>query len=511
PIRPYALRVGAGARLDESLSSALRNYVMSHSGAVFENDYQTGVVRANLHGLAFGPNAVRRDEELFSNLRNMTLTWDEGAPISVSKEQVAKFRERKDIAEFRARIQASTDSSERKKLHSQINSSIETCTRPQLEADRQAYFKEADPLRLQGIEPEPTPGAGGPGRAAPVADLLARLCLRDEHKSLTVDKSVSERYINAQLQDLSSITASVPRQVSKTAAASEAQRDSCCFVCSKGFTNRSSLTRHFRKTHLVDGTFDGPLACRECKRTGAAEVVFHGPAEWCNHLEHTHGLIHTPRLNPGASPLDCPSNSPLSCLLCEAPMTSASTLRTHMNRTEIPRYREEDLRACGVCTREGRVGVKPMSIWEWLTHARGIHRWSLPDAEPSLICGHLCNPGRGLQRHFTTQHSGERYSSGQAATNAAGRKRKSDGDMDSECTATAAVRKAAAKHNLLYKEEPSPLMASDTDSDLCHDVIICASTVDEQQTCYPTENRTGLSAILDSDFLGQVEPALLAL
>ncbi|KAK4233013.1 hypothetical protein C8A03DRAFT_39310 [Achaetomium macrosporum] len=39
PIRPYALRVGAGARLDESLSIALRNYVMSHSGAVFENDY----------------------------------------------------------------------------------------------------------------------------------------------------------------------------------------------------------------------------------------------------------------------------------------------------------------------------------------------------------------------------------------------------------------------------------------------------------------------------------------
>ena len=268
------------ACIAESLSSALRNYVMSHSGAVFENDYQTGVVRANLHGLAFGPNAVRRDEELFSNLRNMTLTRDEGAPISVSKEEVAKFRERKDIAEFRAPIQASTDRIEKKRLYCQINSTIEACTRLQLEADLQAYFKEADRLHLQGIEPEPTPGTGGPGRAAPVADLLARLSLRDEHESLTVDKTVSERYINAQLRHLSSITPSVPRQVSKTAAAaSKAQRDTCCFVYSKGFGNRSSLTRHFRETHLIDGTFDRPLACRECKHAGEAEGVFHGLAE----------------------------------------------------------------------------------------------------------------------------------------------------------------------------------------------------------------------------------------
>ncbi|KAK4234434.1 hypothetical protein C8A03DRAFT_18665 [Achaetomium macrosporum] len=131
------------------------------------------------------------------------------------------------------------------------------------------------------------------------------------------------------------------------------------------------------------------------------------------------------------------------------------------------------------------------------------------------------------------RHAMEKHSSGQAVTNVAGRKRKRDGDMDGEYTAPAAkrkeggddgehtapaaVRKRAAKHNVAYKKcnglgpkDPSPFVVYDTDSDLCEDVIVCASTVDEQQTCYPTRNRTGLSAILDSKFLGQVEPALLA-
>ncbi|KAL2168264.1 hypothetical protein VTG60DRAFT_232 [Thermothelomyces hinnuleus] len=93
----------------------------------------------------------------------MTLIRDEGAPISVSEEQIAKFHEQKDIAGFRAETRASTDQDEKNRLLRKIRATIETCTRLQLEADRQAYFKEADRLRLQGFEPEPTPNAGGPG------------------------------------------------------------------------------------------------------------------------------------------------------------------------------------------------------------------------------------------------------------------------------------------------------------------------------------------------------------
>jgi hypothetical protein len=115
-----------------------------------------------------------------------------------------------------------------------------------------------------------------------------------------------------------------------------------------------------------------------------------------------------------------------------------------------------------------------------------------------------------LLRHAMDKHSGP------AVTNVAGGKRKRDGDMDSECSAPAAKRKRAArrkraaKQNVAYKKEPSPFIIYDIDSDLCHDVIICASTVDEQQTCYLEEKHMGSSAILDSEFLGHVDPALLA-
>ncbi|KAM7203065.1 hypothetical protein V8F33_002413 [Rhypophila sp. PSN 637] len=304
--------------MDESLSSALRNYIISHSGVIFENDYQTGVVRPNLALLAFGPKAVNRDETLFSDLRNMSLTRDEGAPISVLEEQIVKFRERNDIAQFRGMIQASTDKK------------------------RQAYFKEADRLRLQGLEPEPTPGARGAGIAAPVAVLLSSPRLQNDGELSAVDAGVSKRYIDAQLLHLSSIAPSIPRAVPETAAASKSQHKSCCFICSRDFANHSCLTRHFRDAHLVDGTFDKPLPCRECKRAGGggAEVVVHGPAQWCNHLEHIHGLIHTPSVNAGVNPRHSMPASRLICLLCEAPMASTSALLAHMDRTEIPRYRK---------------------------------------------------------------------------------------------------------------------------------------------------------------------------
>ncbi|KAL2168257.1 hypothetical protein VTG60DRAFT_225 [Thermothelomyces hinnuleus] len=152
-------------------------------------------------------------------------------------------------------------------------------------------------------------------------------------------------------------------------------------------------------------------------------------------------------------------------------MASMSTLLAHMNRTEIPRYRKSLAIACSACTREGQVGVKPMSIWEWLAHARAVHKWALPRVAPCTLCGHLCAPGPGLRRHFATRHSdklgeqlesavrlasampaGEmqgiyefeelflgKYLLGQSAVDVAGGKRRRDGDMG-EYTAPAAKR-----------------------------------------------------------------------
>ncbi|KAL2193985.1 hypothetical protein P885DRAFT_44073 [Corynascus similis CBS 632.67] len=107
------------------------------------------------------------------------------------------------------------------------------------------------------------------------------------------------------------------------------------------------------------------------------------------------------------------------------------------------------------------------------------------------------------------RHAMEKHPSGQAATDVAGGKHEWDGD-DGEYAAPAAARARTAKHNVAYEKEPSPFVIYDTDSDVCEDVIICASTVDEQQPRYLGENHTGPSTILDSHFLGHVDPALLA-
>ncbi|KAK4034076.1 hypothetical protein C8A01DRAFT_19067 [Parachaetomium inaequale] len=140
------------------------------------------------------------------------------------------------------------------------------------------------------------------------------------------------------------------------------------------------------------------------------------------------------------------------------------------------------------------------------------------------------------------RHGVEKHLLGQSAADVAGRKRRRDGDMDGEYTAPAAKRtkgdgdgkcpasaarrtesdgdrecpappakrKRAARHNVAYKKELAPIVIYDADSDLCMDVIICASTVDEQQPCHLTKNHMGSSAALDPDFLGHVDPALLA-
>ncbi|KAH6635841.1 hypothetical protein F5144DRAFT_159177 [Chaetomium tenue] len=115
------MRVAAGARMDEYLVPALRNYVMSHTKGVFETKYMTARVRPNLARVAFGLKAVREDKALFNELRNMSQTRDDGAPISVPEAEIAKFKERRDVAELRAQIQASTDKPEKNKLRSQIS------------------------------------------------------------------------------------------------------------------------------------------------------------------------------------------------------------------------------------------------------------------------------------------------------------------------------------------------------------------------------------------------------
>ncbi|KAL2015181.1 hypothetical protein VTK56DRAFT_6088 [Thermocarpiscus australiensis] len=203
-------------------------------------------------------------------------------------------------------------------------------------------------------------------------------------------------------------------------------------------------------------------------------------------------------------------------------MASISTLLAHMNQTEIPRYRKSLPVTCSACTHEGQVGVKPMSIWEWLTHARAVHKWALPGVAPCTLYGHLYAPGPGLRRHFTTRHSDKLGEQSESAARLASampageiqgihefeellqQSRRRDGDVDGkstapaakrtkvdgdggcpapaarrtesdgnrECPAPSAKRARAARHNVAYKKELSPVVLYDAGSDLLRPWIL---------------------------------------
>ncbi|RMZ87306.1 hypothetical protein DV736_g5468, partial [Chaetothyriales sp. CBS 134916] len=124
--RLYAMRVGAGARPDKDplFSNALRNYILSHTGPVFDLQYQTSRIREDL-------------------MKAATAEW-------------AKFEARKDATTLRAAINAARQE-KNLKLFERLKSRFGYLRRSwgslKLADNRRKYFEEADRSRAQGQQP----------------------------------------------------------------------------------------------------------------------------------------------------------------------------------------------------------------------------------------------------------------------------------------------------------------------------------------------------------------------
>ncbi|KAI6367866.1 hypothetical protein MCOR32_007047 [Pyricularia oryzae] len=88
PMRLYSIRVGAGARLDKSFTSAQRNYMLSNSSRVFEEYYQPRNFNGDLVQVAFGEH-VRNNDELFKHLESFQKRED----ISELRVEYARLKE----------------------------------------------------------------------------------------------------------------------------------------------------------------------------------------------------------------------------------------------------------------------------------------------------------------------------------------------------------------------------------------------------------------------------------
>ncbi|RYP01717.1 hypothetical protein DL764_006110 [Monosporascus ibericus] len=151
--RLYSLRVGAGARFDGVLSSALRNYILSHTTGVFESSYQSHRVRANLMSLAFGKDAGR-DDKLFAMLRDMSVSRDANAPVDITMDEHREFEQRKDVSGLRHEIATVANGNERTKLRAKLHNLLKTLRKLKLDEKRDEYFHRVDYLRAQACERE---------------------------------------------------------------------------------------------------------------------------------------------------------------------------------------------------------------------------------------------------------------------------------------------------------------------------------------------------------------------
>ncbi|KAK4082114.1 hypothetical protein Purlil1_11337 [Purpureocillium lilacinum] len=95
-MRPYAMRVGGGGRLDGSLTAPLRNFILSNSTEVYEHSYLPIHLNKDLMKVAYRDKAGQ-NEEMVSMMSRAFLRRDPYAPIYITKDDFASFEKRNDL------------------------------------------------------------------------------------------------------------------------------------------------------------------------------------------------------------------------------------------------------------------------------------------------------------------------------------------------------------------------------------------------------------------------------
>lgn len=124
----------------------MRNYILGHTQAIFESNYQSHRVDKDLLGLAFNDKTAGRKLELFKKLRNVSLRRNRGAPLYISPEGQAQLDRRRDVTSLRRLIETST-TEHRKALHLRANNLMQQIHRLWLARARKEYFADAAALR----------------------------------------------------------------------------------------------------------------------------------------------------------------------------------------------------------------------------------------------------------------------------------------------------------------------------------------------------------------------------
>jgi hypothetical protein len=338
--RVYAFRLGALIEYDGSLTSALRNFIASHTSKVFENNYQTEHVRTDLASKRFGACAGGvAAEPLFKVMRDLSKQNDPGAPLEVTPEQKLSIESRRDVTERRAALEAaklSGDAADVKAKKASLDQRRRALYDLLLMDAREKYFDEANRLRAEGKSTDHlrersrssrrrcdhslldigglmtlwTGEAGFGNRASTSEELVF------DHKAEDRSEKAMAWLLRYVAQDWSpltlhtttlpasstAVTTTTPkasrRRPGRTpkAATKEANTDPwTCLLCDdRSFSKRSSLTRHNKDHHIDQGTFNQPFPCPHCSRGGIPPPTISSATEWADHVETTHGKLYAP-------------------------------------------------------------------------------------------------------------------------------------------------------------------------------------------------------------------------
>lgn len=325
-------------------SSALRNWVMSHTNTMFEAQYQTSRLREDLLQAAFGQRTGCDNTHLFAFLRNMSISRDQNAPVDLAPDDWAGFNNRKDVIRLEdamEKVQAAKDqaiSNNDKEematltellrlLRSRHRYLRHAWAKLKLLEIRRKYFEEADRARALGDEPPKvittvsnrTAGiralksnAQTAGQIIQHVDRKWNVSSDDDDHGRYIDLLVAygkgcskadldlweDEYDNTEDDEDDDTDENDDYEKDEDRkydiGAGEEEETWKCIICDSNFSSRKTLTSHFEK-HKKAQYFNikKPRRCPECRKDKKKKkedcLVESGLLAWFNHLERFHG------------------------------------------------------------------------------------------------------------------------------------------------------------------------------------------------------------------------------
>jgi hypothetical protein len=385
-LRPYAMRVGAGARYEDSaLGEVMQNHVLSNSSKVRQSSYQPRSISKNLLALSYG--LIDQDTMLENTLRNSSANRDENAPLYLAPGDSENFETRFDLLSLReqyaeAKSQHGANDKRTKRVANEIGALKRSLSVQLIKQRRAEYFEAARMRRASGlptddliqasVRPPKSRYAFSHPAAASICQFLTNNDLDGEQRRRSFP-TLLQAFLSAQFSEVQAFVEELVNPTMSTHRLTDESKDGRlwrCILCPSAtcFGRRYQLARHHLLVHMKN---PGQFRCPECYREKGEIFMVSGPSSpWFNHAERIHGA-HTAPYELGSLKATELKYERARCLLCDdGRQFSVSVHSRHFNKHHATTT--NGTFNCPECARNGRED-KITGQAEWSQHAREAH------------------------------------------------------------------------------------------------------------------------------------------